>query len=230
MDPKGIVRALRVQLGELGITVSHAQALELVAKTAGLKDWNTLAAKATASPEVPKPGSFFCPKCGNAHSVKNVGSAYVEQGPYDGKSYLYEGNAEHFECSACGNQFLDFQSEWVHYASDKYCVLLTGPQAGDGPKVFMFSVRDVLGIVTVKAGPRTCLRYADVVTEAGLADALHAEVTETGGNADLLELMLDTCESFDSGYGDTVAAAIQSLMTRRCPGGIESLINSPIPG
>jgi hypothetical protein len=48
-DPKAMARRLRVELAHYGQDVSHSQALELVAKAYGLKDWNTLAAR-------PRPG------------------------------------------------------------------------------------------------------------------------------------------------------------------------------
>ena len=44
-DPKVMARRLRGALAQAGHDVSHSQALELVAKAHGLKDWNTLAAR-----------------------------------------------------------------------------------------------------------------------------------------------------------------------------------------
>ncbi len=44
-DPKAMARRLRLALAQYGQDVSHSQALELVAKAYGLKDWNTLAAQ-----------------------------------------------------------------------------------------------------------------------------------------------------------------------------------------
>jgi len=43
-DPKVMARRLRGALAQTGHVVSHSQALELVAKAHGLRDWNTLAA------------------------------------------------------------------------------------------------------------------------------------------------------------------------------------------
>lgn len=45
-DPKGMARRLRTSLADLGLAeVSHSQALELVARALGVRNWNTLAAR-----------------------------------------------------------------------------------------------------------------------------------------------------------------------------------------
>lgn len=41
---------LRAALGRAGSDISHAQALELLAQSLGLRDWNTLHASATGAP------------------------------------------------------------------------------------------------------------------------------------------------------------------------------------
>lgn len=52
-DAKAQAKALRVALGENGTVISHAQALELVARQNGAKDWNVLHARlAAAEPEI----------------------------------------------------------------------------------------------------------------------------------------------------------------------------------
>ena len=43
-DPKALARNLRAALGARDISVSHSEALELVARQLGARDWNTLAA------------------------------------------------------------------------------------------------------------------------------------------------------------------------------------------
>jgi hypothetical protein len=47
-DPKGMARHLRSALADRNITVSHSEALELVARELGMRDWNTLAAARSA--------------------------------------------------------------------------------------------------------------------------------------------------------------------------------------
>ena len=49
-DPKAMARRLRDALAEHSLTVSHSQALELVARQLGQRDWNTLAAASSATP------------------------------------------------------------------------------------------------------------------------------------------------------------------------------------
>ncbi len=43
-DAKAMARTLREALGARGVKIGHSDALELVAKTLGERDWNTLAA------------------------------------------------------------------------------------------------------------------------------------------------------------------------------------------
>ncbi|AWC21538.1 hypothetical protein CO731_00989 [Aminobacter sp. MSH1] len=49
-DYKNNARRLRDALASEGIAVSHAKALELVARQEGVRDWNTLAARPVATP------------------------------------------------------------------------------------------------------------------------------------------------------------------------------------
>lgn len=54
-DAKAMARRLRSELGVRGLVVSHGESLELVARTCGVRDWNTLAAAA------PEPGGSADP-------------------------------------------------------------------------------------------------------------------------------------------------------------------------
>jgi predicted RNA-binding Zn-ribbon protein involved in translation (DUF1610 family) len=116
MNTKGIARSLRAQLDALGLTLSHSQTLELLAKTADLKDWNVLAAKKPDTPAPVEPvarkDSFFCPGCGKRGTVSSTCSAFVEQGPGNQDGFIFEGDTDHYSCSACGHQFLNWQSRW----------------------------------------------------------------------------------------------------------------------
>ncbi|MGH6762265.1 MAG: glyoxalase superfamily protein [Phyllobacterium sp.] len=48
---KQAAKRLRLALAEDGIAVSHAKSLELIARQAGARDWNTLAARASDKPQ-----------------------------------------------------------------------------------------------------------------------------------------------------------------------------------
>ena len=48
-DPKAMARLLRAALADRGVTVGHGEALELVARQLGARDWNTLAATSSAA-------------------------------------------------------------------------------------------------------------------------------------------------------------------------------------
>jgi catechol 2,3-dioxygenase-like lactoylglutathione lyase family enzyme len=49
-DPKAMARHLRAALSDRGVAISHGEALELVARQLGARDWNTLAAATSAAP------------------------------------------------------------------------------------------------------------------------------------------------------------------------------------
>jgi hypothetical protein len=49
-DPKTMAKQLRTRMAGNGMTITHSQALELVAASLGYRDWNTLAAAAPPSP------------------------------------------------------------------------------------------------------------------------------------------------------------------------------------
>jgi Glyoxalase superfamily protein len=128
MDAKGIARALCAQLRTLGHEVSQSQALELVARSAGWKDWNAITAQDQPKPK-PKPKAvtrgLYCPKCGQKGTVSVAASAFVEQGPYVNQRYSFEGEANHYVCNACDGQFLDWTSAWpeLRGVSDLLCLL-----------------------------------------------------------------------------------------------------------
>lgn len=50
LDAKAMAKALKHNLAELDVQVTHSQALELVAGQFGLKNWNVLAARIAESP------------------------------------------------------------------------------------------------------------------------------------------------------------------------------------
>jgi len=63
-DAKAMAHTLRDALLEKNVSLSHSESLELVAKTLGIKDWNTLAAQISTS--APKAKSSDKPHRGNA--------------------------------------------------------------------------------------------------------------------------------------------------------------------
>ena len=54
-DPKSMARRLRADLAARDVTLSHSEALELVARQYGVRDWNTLAARPPGDPTVAPP-------------------------------------------------------------------------------------------------------------------------------------------------------------------------------
>lgn len=52
---KDQARRLRTALGDSDQSISHCRALEMIAKQHGFRDWNTLAARASAAPETTPP-------------------------------------------------------------------------------------------------------------------------------------------------------------------------------
>lgn len=61
LDAKIMAKALRTALAERSIDITHSEALELVARQFGLKDWNTLSAHIDAASErlVPLPRGWY---------------------------------------------------------------------------------------------------------------------------------------------------------------------------
>jgi hypothetical protein len=53
-DAKAMARALRGALAAKGLSISHGESLELIAKLFGLKDWNTLSARIQAAEAWPQ--------------------------------------------------------------------------------------------------------------------------------------------------------------------------------
>lgn len=47
---------------------------------------------------------YSCPKCSTG-TMKKAGSAFIEEGEYDGKSYEVEGDATKHACDSCGFEF-----------------------------------------------------------------------------------------------------------------------------
>ena len=54
-DPNSMARRLRADLADREVTLSHSEALELVAHQYGVRDWNTLAARPTHDPPTTPP-------------------------------------------------------------------------------------------------------------------------------------------------------------------------------
>lgn len=81
---KGQARRLRRAMAETGAEIAHSAALELVAKSHGQRDWNTLAALAGRAPDV-KPAETGATEIGLAVAVDGrVRGAYLGQ-PFEGR-------------------------------------------------------------------------------------------------------------------------------------------------
>src|ERR1700752_1535705 len=52
-DAKAMAQTLRNALSQKAISINHSESLEVIAKTLGAKDWNTLAAAIQAEQEEP---------------------------------------------------------------------------------------------------------------------------------------------------------------------------------
>jgi ClpX C4-type zinc finger protein/glyoxalase superfamily protein len=82
-DAKAMAQTLRQRLNAQSITISHSNALELIAKALGFKDWQVLAARIDAdqaaakpvdpAPRPPAPSTLHCSFCGkNQHQVSKL--------------------------------------------------------------------------------------------------------------------------------------------------------------
>lgn len=69
---------------------------------------------------------LHCPKCGSTE-IEAVGSVFVEDGPYNGKAYANEHDAERYTCKPCGCCFAILEPP---VRCDKCGVRVTG-EVGD---------------------------------------------------------------------------------------------------
>ena len=236
MDAKGITRALRKELEAAGLALSHAQTLELMARTADAKDWNTRCAR------LPAPSSFsssltlspassgpsvepvysviahksqgsewpaaapagFCPSCGARGTGTEVSTVFVEQGPLQGDGYAFEGDAAHCQCSACGHQWVDWQSDYPAILNvDGYVVLA---ESGVRHSVALYEASDVLSFLD-----------QGVLDGTALADAVN-ESYEDGGHGDLMgQLRWAGTEPTARATGATLNDAVKALLSKLAP-------------
>lgn len=89
-------------LAQFGVSLKHGQLLTVVSRMEGRSCFQAM----KSSLDRFKPN--FCPHCGAAASLKNVGSVFCEQGEYDGNSYEAEGDGEQYACTRCNGQFADW--------------------------------------------------------------------------------------------------------------------------
>jgi hypothetical protein len=217
MDAKGIARALRTQLKTLGFELSHSQTLELLANTAGDKDWNVFVAKAAmpvAETQKPTEG-FFCPKCGKHGKVTQVASAFVQQGPSNEDGSMFEGDADHLECASCGHQFLNWRSTWPAYLRNTgYVVLLDKSGMPGVAKLYELGV--VCAVLGVHgSGVSGGRPYDDDSLDGSAMAALfNLEVCEHGDNHELIAQLLGYgVEPIFTAQGATPHVAVTKLLS-----------------
>lgn len=219
MDAKGIARALRKELSGLGLDITHSQALELMARTAGLKDWNVLSAQPTG-PLAPAPATtgYHCPGCGKQGTLKSPCTAFVEQGPSNEDGYLCEGNADHYYCSACGHQFLDWSSDWP-WASEQsgYLVLLGRVESGAWV-AFAYAAGDVLAVLATHGwGPGypygLCVDNLEAIGQVLNEEVARGEENRLGDRLDDFGVGAYYCQQ-----GSTPQNALQALFGSLPPG------------
>lgn len=210
MDAKGIARALRTQLQHLGLELTHSQVLELVAKTAQLKDWNTLATR--EKPSQPQGTGMFCPHCGKQGTVNSHCTAFVEQGPGNEDGYLFEADANHFVCSACGGQFLDWSSSWPQYMQEDGYVALVEPYMGRW-KARLVPLGTMCAVLETHGWDREGM--PEPGDKAAVLKAVQDISVEPEAHQDLIgRLQAYGVEALYSAYGDTLNDAVKTMLSR----------------
>ena len=86
-------------LRNLGIDLSLDQVQAILAQAEGHD--NPASLKEVLAGCAPK----FCPHCGSAGTLKEVGSVFCEQGEWENNHYEGEGDAPQHQCTNCGRQF-----------------------------------------------------------------------------------------------------------------------------
>lgn len=94
--------AIAKRLEGYEVQIGHCQMLHVLAAAEGHKSFQSLRTKLKAF------GPAFCPHCGAAGTLSNVGSVFCEQGEWDGKHYEAEGDGAQYQCSRCQGQFADW--------------------------------------------------------------------------------------------------------------------------
>jgi hypothetical protein len=101
-DAEGYIKQRAAAISRAGCTLKHSQILQALARSEGYKSFQALKAA------LPQFGPAFCPHCGAAGTLKNVGTVFCEQGEWDGKSHEAEGDGVQYRCDRCSGQFTDW--------------------------------------------------------------------------------------------------------------------------
>lgn len=100
-------KTLGEHLKKAGCTLSHSQVLHALSKAEGFSSFQALRFELSSNSGTPN----YCPHCGAIGTLEDIGSVFCEQGEFDGKEYEAEGDATHYQCSRCTNQFADWSSD-----------------------------------------------------------------------------------------------------------------------
>jgi hypothetical protein len=225
MDTKGIARALRAQLRKMGHTVSHSESLELVAGTAGLKDWNVLAARQAPveKTQVAK-SACYCPTCGAVGTVSIKATAFVEQGPYRGDVFAFEGDADHYVCSACNGQFLDWSSEWPALRTMTDMVLLiVESRYSPGVLARLYPLGGILACLGAED------HAAQEVIERGRREVCGILALNRAAAIDALTLADELSDDLSEreATGATPREAVRKLLSQLTADEVKALVNRP---
>lgn len=237
MDIKGIARSLRAQLQHLGVELTHSQTLELMARTANLKDWNVLAAAQGAQAarkgledeaRASALGALFCPGCGARGTVHVRASAFVEQGPGSDEGYLYEGDADHYVCASCGYQFLQWSSNWPKYRQQRGIVLMVEP-ALQGWRASAFELGVVQAVLAERSEDMWDLPAIALDPSQLVLDVNAMARTQPDGNAALIgRLGYWGVRAIRSVNAATVNDAVKALLSRLPPEEDDQVLNRDV--
>lgn len=228
MDIIGLARALSAQLKKRNVLFSHSGILELIAHTAGHKDWNVLSALAkkqgtTVNTEL----GLFCPKCGKQGHVITKTTAFVEQGPSVKNEYLFEGNADHYTCGNCEYQFLDWQSDWPSYNSDEDLIIVAYRDSRYAEYLaYLYPVGVVQAMLAIHGSPSVSM-YAEAGSKAELVDILR-EQARNGETCKALGEFLDghaVDSVFGRVFGKSYDAVLATLMAKVPSSQVEMVLN-----
>jgi hypothetical protein len=145
------------------------------------------------------PAHLFCPHCGVRAVLEVKCDAIVQQGPWDGHAYAFEGEAPHLQCRACGGQFLDWSSDWAHLAGIPGVVILV--ERGVKWTAFCFKLN-------------TLLAYADFAEASeDLLEEFREEFEATGEHESVKRFANEDLDEFAE-EGDTREQAVGALCSK----------------
>jgi len=212
-DAKAMAQTLREALSAKSVTLTHSEALELIAKVLGCRDWNALAARIQSSngqtelrAEPPLPGPTGRP----VRQKIAVDAAILDDyaGFYqldDNSVFTVTREADHLLTHLTGQQHVAFFAQSpTEFFADVVDAQITFVQSGGGPAT---------STILHQAGGHFPMQRVDAATAQQIANRLAEKVksqTASPGTEAALRRLIDGIVSGEPNYGEMSAALAEA--------------------